>query len=92
MLGGGNATLIRRVWLFNHNVPRSQVYETHEDNLITEGVLIFGSGIRLRVVVRIRVPGTGYAISIPVEVSRIQVLCRAFDHLSYRGLRMKPVR
>jgi hypothetical protein len=50
------------------------VYETHEDNLITEGVLIFGSGVRLRVVVRVRIPNVGYAISIPVEVSKIQVL------------------
>ena len=59
-----------------------QVYETHEDNLITEGVLIFGSGVRLRVVVRVRIPNVGYAISIPVEVSKIQVLPQARRQIS----------
>lgn len=51
----------------------TQVYETREDNLITEGVLIFGSGVRARIVARVRIPGTGFAVSIPVEVSEIQV-------------------
>ena len=49
-----------------------KVYESREDNLMTEGVLIFGSGMRLRVGVKLRVPGTGYAVYLPVEVSDIQ--------------------
>lgn len=49
-----------------------KVYESREDNLMMEGVLIFGSGMRLRVGLKLRVPGTGYAIYLPIEVSEIQ--------------------
>ena len=50
-----------------------KVYESREDNLMTEGVLIFGSGMRLRVGVKLRIPYTGCAIHLPIEVSDIQV-------------------
>ena len=50
-----------------------KVYESREDNLMTEGVLIFGSGMRLRVNIRVRIPGTGYALNLPIEVKDIQV-------------------
>ena len=52
-----------------------QVYDTREDNLITEAPLIFGSGLRVRVSAKLRIPGTGYAVYLPVEVSNIQVCC-----------------
>jgi len=60
-------------WTIDRARDCLQVYESREDNLITEGVLIYGSGMRLRVVARIRIPNIGYAISIPIEVSNIQV-------------------
>jgi hypothetical protein len=50
-----------------------QVYDTREDNLIMEAPVIFGSGLQVRVSAKLRVPGTGYAIYLPVEVSSIQV-------------------
>ena len=49
------------------------MYETREDNLITEAPLIFGSGLRVRVSAKLRIPGTGYAVYFPVQVSNIQV-------------------
>ena len=67
-----------------------QVYESREDNLITEGVLIYGSGMRLRVVARVRIPNIGYAISIPVEVSNIQVRSFAGPAMSTVALVMAP--
>ena len=50
-----------------------QVYDTREDNLIIEAPVIFGSGLQVRVSAKLRVPGTGYAVYLPVEVSSIQV-------------------
>lgn len=59
-----------------------QVYETREDNLIMEAPVIFGSGLRVRVSAKIRVPSTGYAIYFPVEVSNIQVHSRCWPILA----------
>ena len=50
-----------------------KVYQSREDNLMTEGAVIFGSDMRLRVGIKLRVPGTGWAIYLPVQVSDIQV-------------------
>jgi hypothetical protein len=50
-----------------------KVYDTREDNLIMEAPLIFGSGLRVRVSAKLRVPGTGYAVYFPVEVSNVQL-------------------
>lgn len=49
------------------------MYDTREDNLIIEAPVIFGSGLQVRVSAKLRVPGTGYAVYLPVEVSSIQV-------------------
>ena len=49
------------------------MYDTREDNLIIEAPGIFGSGLQVRVSAKLRVPGTGYAVYLPVEVSSIQV-------------------
>ena len=53
-----------------------KVYESREDNLMTEGVLIFGSEMRLLLNIKIRIPGTGYAICLPIEMKDIQVRLR----------------
>lgn len=55
-----------------------QVYDTREDDLIMEAPIIFGSGLMVRVSAKLRIPGTGYAIHLPVEVSDIQVAAQAF--------------
>ena len=69
----GSVKSSRNVGIASGGRAAAQVYESREDNLITEGVLIYGSGMRLRVVARVRIPNIGYAISIPIEVSNIQV-------------------
>ncbi len=38
-----------------------------------EAPLIFGSGLRVRVSAKLRIPGSGYAVYFPVEVSNVQV-------------------
>lgn len=63
-----------------------QVYDTREDNLIMEAPVIFGSGLRVRVSAKLRVPGTGYAVYLPVEVSNIQV-----GHCSLQSCIATPV-
>ena len=55
-----------------------KVYESCEDNLMTEGALIFGSGMRLRAGIKLRLPGTGFAVYLPVEIYDIQARPRPF--------------
>ena len=57
------------------------MYDTREDNLIIEAPVIFGSGLQVRVSAKLRVPGTGYAVYLPVEVSSIQVTIAALHSL-----------
>lgn len=38
-----------------------------------EAPVIFGSGLHIRVSAKLRVPGTGYAVYLPVEVTNVQV-------------------
>lgn len=50
-----------------------KVYDTQEDNLIMETPIMFGSKMIVRVSVKLRVPGTGYAIRLPVELKNLQM-------------------
>lgn len=50
-----------------------KVYDTREDNLIIETPIMFGSKLVVRVSVKLRVPGTGYAIRLPIEVKHVQM-------------------
>lgn len=60
-----------------------------------EAPVIFGSGLRIRVAAKLRIPGTGYAVYFPVEVSSIQVGCcqprqPAMCHNACFALKMVP--